>query len=120
MRYQTSIKATIPNGAALSNAINLPQDTAVVGVVMPAGWTAANLTFQMSPDGGATWREVTKVDGTAYQLTVAGGQFVLVPPADLYGIPYNSQFRVRSGMSGTPVNQAADRVLEIVLSGDRC
>ena len=45
--------ATIGTGASLSQQIDLGAMT-LVGIVMPASWTAAGLTFQVSADGGVS------------------------------------------------------------------
>jgi hypothetical protein len=119
MLFQGSVKATIANGQSLSGSVQIPQDQTLVGIFMPAAWTTAALTFQVSLDGEATWREVVKVDGNAYQVVAAAGQMVVVPPADLLGLPGVGVLRVRSGTSGTPVAQGAARDLTLILSGDR-
>ena len=76
----------------------------VVGIHMPAAWTAAGMTFQVSPDGGATWNEMTSTGGAAVNFTVAAGQFINVDPALWRGV---NAIKVRSGTSGSPVSQAA-------------
>ena len=48
---QTAV--TISNGQSLSPQANLGNKL-LVGIQMPAVWTAAALTFQASPDGGTT------------------------------------------------------------------
>lgn len=117
--YQGNKTLTINNGTAVTaEAFQLPQDQALVGIAMPAAWTAAVLTFSVSYDAGATWSEVVKADGTAYTLTVAAAQTVMVPFYDLLGIPYWALLRVRSGTLGTPVNQAAARTLTLILHGE--
>ena len=119
MMYRGTASVSIANGQALSSSFVLDQSQLISGVFMPAAWTAAVLTLQTSMDNGTTWNEVVKADGTAYQLTVAASQAVMIPPADLIGIPPNALVRLRSGTSGTPVNQGAARSVTVVLSGDR-
>jgi len=49
--------ATIANGASLSDALELDGHS-VLRIAMPAAWTAADLTFQVSDDAGTTFRNV--------------------------------------------------------------
>lgn len=82
---------------------------------MPAGWNAASITLEVSPDNGTTWQGVKKVDGTAYTLTVAQGTYVVIPPADLLGIPGNGQVRLVASAAQT----TAARTLIIFYAGAR-
>lgn len=106
---------TILSGAALSETLQL-DGRALVGIFMPAAWTAASLTFQASLDG-TTWANYyIRVDNTTLsELTIttpAASVFVAVDPTLFAGVTY---LRIRSGTSGTPVNQGADRVLTTIL-----
>lgn len=105
------INATVANGTALSAEVDLGAK-ALVGIAMPAAWTAAAMTFQVSADGGATWLELTTTAGAAVNYTVANGQFIAVDPAQWKGI---NAVKVRSGTSGVPVNQGADRTIGLVV-----
>lgn len=99
--------ATIANGAALSDSQPLAGG-ALIGIYIPAAWTAANLTFQASEDG-ATWSDVHSPDGTEYVVTVnAAGQYYPLPVADLLGPSF---LRVRSGTAAAAVNQGGSRSL---------
>lgn len=105
--------AVIASGQSLSAACPLGALT-VVGFSMPAAWTAAALTFQVSPDGGTTWQEL--YDGAGNEVTVqaAAGQFVipLADPSYLWrGI---NMVKVRSGTASAPVNQAAAATVNLV------
>jgi hypothetical protein len=44
-------EVTIASGASLSNAAAIPPSHTLVGILMPAAWDAASLTFQGSWDG---------------------------------------------------------------------
>ena len=105
--------ATIAAGAALSGPCALGALT-LVGISMPAVWTAAPLTFQVSPDGGVTWQELYDGAGNEITVTAAAGQFVipLADPSYLWrGI---NMVQVRSGTAALPVNQAAGAVVNLV------
>lgn len=102
---------TIASGASLSNALSDLDGAALVGIVMPADWTAANLTFQTSDDDtnfGDLYDEV----GTEIAVVVAAGRRIKLLPQDWLG--WNG-LKVRSGTTGTPVNQGAERVITFVL-----
>jgi hypothetical protein len=101
---------TISSGTSLSPAIDLgPNRT--FAVVMPAAWTAAALTFQASIDG-TNYFNVFDDTGTEVTATVAASQYIVIAsPAKMLGVRW---IKVRSGTSGAPVNQGADRALTIV------
>lgn len=104
---------TIASGTSLSGALNLgPMVTGIVAIEMPAAWTAANLTFQVSTDG-TTYVNLYNDGGTEATITAAASQ-TLSMRQDMTAIL--SKFRwlkIRSGTSGTPVNQGADRSLAV-------
>jgi len=105
---QTSV--TIASGQSLSAAIPIGEDIPV-GIVMPATWTAAALTFQVSVDGGTTWVEMYDNTGTAVSLTVDINRYVQLAASSWFGI---NHIKIRSGTSGSPVTQGADRILTLV------
>ena len=109
MPEYTTYVANIGSGTALSQAIDLRGRTPY-GVIMPSAWTAAGLTFQVSNDGV---NFANLYDTTAeFALTVAADYAVGFEGGNLFtGFKY---IKVRSGTSGTPVNQTADRAIEIV------
>lgn len=100
---------TIANGASLSSAIDL-QGTSVVAIQMPSAWTAANLTFQGSNDD-STFDNLYDSSGTEVQVTAAASRYIAITPTNFQGVRY---LKIRSGTSGSAVNQAADRVLVLV------
>jgi tryptophanyl-tRNA synthetase len=106
----TNTAVTIPSGTAIMAAgVNLGGAT-LIGIVLPAAWTAANLTFTASVDD-STYNEVTDSAGTAVSVTAAAARYIPINPATLPGLQY---LKVRSGTAGVPVNQAADRILYLV------
>ena len=102
--------ATIANGASISGDIAL-NSLRLFAIQMPASWTAANLTFQVSPDGGTTWMNLYDYLGNEYTVTAAASRFIILPPADFAAI---SLLRIRSGTSGSAVNQGGDRILTLI------
>lgn len=105
-----SAAVTIANGTSLSAAVDL-LGASLVAIVMPAAWTAAGMTFQASIDGVNFFNVYTSA-GAEYSATVAASQYVTLPIVDLAGVRW---LKVRSGTSGTPVNQGADRALKLVV-----
>jgi hypothetical protein len=104
---------TILNGASLSGDLDMGPESKLTGVIMPAAWTAASLTFQGSNDGVA-FANVYDDGGTELSLTVAASRSVgLRRDARLAIAPWR-YLRIRSGAAGAPVAQGADRVIEII------
>jgi hypothetical protein len=104
------IVATIASGTALSAAVPLGAKT-LHGIAMSAGWDAAALTFQVSYDGGTTFQEMQSTSAVV-SYTAAAAQFIAIDPAIWRGI---NMIKVRSGTSGAPVNQTADRTLNLIV-----
>jgi hypothetical protein len=109
------VLATIPNGASVSNAIDSQRGIrSFLGVQMPAGWTAASITFEVSHDS-TTWSQlyapgfgvvtVAAADGAAADLAFS------LNPAFFAGWSF---VRVRSGTTAAPVTQDAERVLRVL------
>ena len=103
-------EATIAASASLSGAIRLPAGHYLAAIVMPAAWTAADLTFQASP-AGTTYNNLYDDNGNEVTVTAAASRFILLPPAEWYAMPF---LKIRSGTSGAAVNQAAARTLTLV------
>lgn len=96
----------IASGAALSGSVDLGGGK-LVGIDVPASWTAANLTLQTSADG-TDWFDAYEASGSEIVLTAAVSRHIVVPMAQTMGFRF---LRVRSGTGGTPVNQGAARTL---------
>jgi hypothetical protein len=105
-------KAVIPPGAALSQTITLGARR-IEGFVMPAAWTAAPLTFVGSVDN-VNYLPLYSEDGTELVVQAAAGRFVTLKN-DVYTKFDTVDFiQVRSGTSGTPVNQTAGATVSCV------
>lgn len=101
--------AVIANGASLSGAVDLG-GRKLVAIIMPGTWTAASLTFQGSVDGTNFFNVY---DGaTERALTVAANYYSALAIGDWVGFRW---LKIRSGTAGTPVNQAAERTLTLVV-----
>jgi hypothetical protein len=110
--------ATIANGGSLSSSADLVSYVQLgggspVAIIMPAAWTAADITFQGSVDGGTTFNNIYTQGGTEYKITSpAASEYIIIPPDDLVGI---NAIKIRSGTSGVPVNQGAARNILVVI-----
>jgi hypothetical protein len=100
-----SATVNIPNGQSLSGSIILTNKS-LVGISMPASWTAAGLSFEISIDGGSNWQPLVDSTNTERTLTVAAGKFITLDPTWFMGGPL---LRLRSGTSAAAVNQGASR-----------
>ena len=106
---QKATPVTVSNGTSLSPAISIGNGL-LVGIAMSAGWDAASMTFQVSYDGGTTFQEMQS-SSAAISFTVALGQFIAVDPTLWRGV---NTLKVRSGTAATPVNQTADRIINLI------
>jgi hypothetical protein len=103
---------TIANNASLSDAVSL-DEAALVGLIMPGTWTAADLTLQGAGENDETaFLNVYDKDGTEVTIDAAASRYILLEPGKFAGI---KQLKIRSGTSGTPVNQGGARTIVAVL-----
>jgi len=101
---------TIGNGAALSDAVRC--DTMrPVAIIMPDAWTAADLTLQASVDG-VTFADMYDASGAEITIDADASRYIQLDPAMLAGMV---AIKLRSGTSGAAVNQAAERVLTLLM-----
>jgi len=103
------LTATIAQSASLSNAV-LITGRLPTRIDMPAAWTAANLTFQVSTDG-LTYNNLYGDAGTEYTVTAAAARAIVLDPVDFAGVNY---LKIRSGTAATPVAQEVARSLAVV------
>lgn len=105
----TIANATIAAGASLSDAVDLA-GLSVIGLTMPAAWTAAAITVQVSYDG-VTYVNLHDKAGTEYSITTAASRHVILPKADFESVRH---IKLRSGTAGAAVVQVAQAVIKIV------
>jgi hypothetical protein len=107
--------ANIASGQSLSGIVALNGEFAVVGIIMPAAWTAAPLTWQISMDPidatPTNFFDVYDDLGAELSVTVAANRAVMLSNTIYIAGRF---FRVRSGPSATPVTQAADRAISLI------
>jgi hypothetical protein len=107
---------TVTSGTSLSGSMQVWDTSAahpegLVALIMPAAWTTAAITFQASADG-TNFFNLFNTSGV--EVTIAAplaSQFIPLDPADIISANY---LKIRSGTSGAPVNQGADRIVTLV------
>ena len=105
-----TVTATIANGESLSGEVDLGEGRALVGIIMPAAWTAAVITFQ----SGVATGVVTNLFqfGAEVSYTVDASQYIALQDVmHFYGARY---VHVRSGTAASAVAQGAERVITLV------
>ena len=102
---------TIANGGSVSGAAPAAS-LHLVGIQMPAAWTAAALTFQGSADG-VTFNDAYDNNGAEINVQAAASRYIAIPPTLLARVP---ALYVRSGTTGTPVAQGGARVLTLIFA----
>lgn len=105
-----TVTATIAGGQSLSSAVNLG-GLRLFGIVMPSAWTAAGLTFQMSPDG-ANWFNIYDANGNELSASAAASRYIALDPVNFAPVAW---IKMRSGTSATPVNQGQEGGLTLIL-----
>lgn len=110
-------RAKIANGASLSGELLQAPDHEIVAIQMPASWTAANLTFQSrSANEGApdVLQNVFDSGGTEVAITAAAGRYIVPTGSVAAQLAALDVVKVRSGTSGVPVNQGAEREILLI------
>lgn len=102
--YQETV--TIANGQSLSAAVDL-KGRSLIGIVMPSSWTTAKLTFQVSLDG-TTYNDLYNLQGDEMTSEASTSRFIAMTQFEFLPVRY---VKIRSGTSGTPVNQGAARTI---------
>jgi len=85
--------------------------TQPVGIITPAAWTDAVLTFQVSADDDDYFDMYTSA-GAEYTIPMGPDRYIALDPRDFWGAQY---IKLRSGTTLVPVSQAADRDFTLVL-----
>ncbi|HBY62160.1 MAG TPA: hypothetical protein DEH78_20260 [Solibacterales bacterium] len=115
MSQALSTTVVIANAASLS-AAGSGKLNKIKAIGIPAAWTAAALTFQVSKDN-STFMNLYDAAG---EVSIASAAVVA---SGVVGLSDNLQailgewpyFKIRSGTAGTPVAQGADRTLTVYL-----
>lgn len=110
MKLRFGPDATIANGASQSNAFDL-HELGLCGLIMPAGWDAADITLLASTDAGGTFKAVYDKDGNEMTIKASASRYIALQAIEFAGLKL---VKLRSGTSGVPVNQTAARIITIV------
>lgn len=113
---RSELDFTIASVASLSSGETPLNGMVPVGLWTPAAWTTASISFQVSRNNGVSFADA--FDDAGFEIVIPSGsiptaaarRFALNPRLFL-GI---TNLRIRSGVTGTPVNQAAARSLVVV------
>jgi hypothetical protein len=108
--YPVSSTIQITSGTSITASVDLDR-TVLAGIILPATWDTAALTFQASVDG-TTFFDL--YDGTTERsLTTAGVLGKAISLDSAAWLPWR-YIKLRSGTAATPVNQTATRTLTLV------
>jgi hypothetical protein len=107
--------AVIPNNTALSQELDLGEHS-LVGLIMPAGWTAASITFAVAPGPNQAFLPLYDDGGTEVTITVAASRHVTLSDANIAKLRAARFLKIRSGTSGAPVNQGAERQIQTLVT----
>ena len=96
--------------SGLSDAIRLGGNT-LSAIQLSTAWTSAGLTFQAALTSASTFMNVYNSTGGEIAYTVDANRLVSFDPAPWLSIEH---IKVRSGTSGSPVAQAAERTIYLI------
>lgn len=108
-------KCTIPSGGSGSEIIPL-QGKAIVGLIMPATWTAAAIQYYAGLSMTPSQLKVVKdqTTGNLLQTLVAADDWIIFPLTDALYAPFVQLVSVTPA-SVTPVTQGAAREIILLL-----
>ena len=104
--------ATIDAQGSLSDIVDC-RGFDIVRIHMSAGWDAADLSFQVD-DGDGTFRDVYWDWGAELVIGVTAGITIELSPFVL--MHAIERIKVRSGTTGAPVAQSAERLIQLAVS----
>lgn len=112
MASRNVVDARIADNGTLSTAIEIPPNQYLAALVVPAGWVAADISFQGSHDG-TTFYDVYDEFDAEVVVQAAASRYIVLEPARFLCFGW---IKVRSGTTGTPVSQTGGPlVLEAIL-----
>jgi hypothetical protein len=104
--------ATIATGGSVSAAVDLMGGRLVGLQIGGTAWNTASITFQASVDG-TTYNDLYDDSGNEVTVTAAASRFITFDSSENFRtVRY---VKVRSGTTGTPVNQTAARTITLVV-----
>ena len=113
----TALVATIANAASLSGTVQVPPGMSLKAILMPAAWTAAALTFQVSYDNVNFFNMFNETaEYSVASAAASASQAVMLDQTKWDSVRF---LKVRSGTAAAPVAQGAQRLLTLVLLPSR-
>ncbi len=110
------ISTTIAASASLSSAIDIGQHINAMAFEIPNAWTTANLTFVGANASNGTYRSIYGDGGTEINVTVGGTNRMVGLDATKFNALKAFRFiKIRSGTDSVPVEQAAERTINIMV-----
>ncbi len=88
--------------AALSEVLDMRENFRFAGLIMSAGWDAADIFFNVGTSEAGV-KPLFKADGTEYSIKAAAGKAIIVPITDFMPFQF---IQLRSS-----VNQTAERII---------
>jgi hypothetical protein len=109
----------IPAGATgLSSEVDI-NGYQIVGIYVPSGWTAADISFKARQPGKnattATLLDVYDSSDAEVVVQAAASRYVALTAALMDALLGLAFIKVRSGTTGTPVNQTGAPTIGLVL-----
>lgn len=112
-----TVNATIAQNASLSDGVLLKAGCIPGALIIPIGWTAANITFQVSNDGGTTYGVLKDEYNQVVTITVgSAGDVIRLAPSEWYWVK-NRRIKIQSGIPGATVTQLSSAKVVKVLCG---
>ena len=113
----TTKTVTISSGTSLSTEVDL-EGYQLCAIEMPSAWDAAALTFQGSSTSSGTYKDIKanglEVTEPGSNLTATAGVINAIDVNAMALAPIR-YLKIRSGTSGSAVNQTANRTLTLIL-----
>lgn len=108
------ISATVPEAGSLSPEVNL-HGKALVGIIVPSTWDAADITFQAASVGGGTYNNVYDDDDNEVTVQAAASRHILFDEDMTSRFRGANWIKVRSGTAGSPVSQTTAETVTLIL-----
>lgn len=109
----STIDVAIAINTSLSAAVQIGPGR-IVGIQMPSAWTTGDLTFQASQDG-TTYSDVYDDAGNELVVKAAASRYILLTAVlAAGGFEHAAFIKVRSGTTGSAVNQLAARTVTLI------
>ncbi len=109
-----AVSVTIAAGTSLSAAVDTGAGKYPT-LLMPAAWTAASITFQVSDTLTGTFLDLYDEAGTEVTISGLAVSKAYMLNTTMWRLAGCRYIKVRSGTSGAPINQVgADRILKFI------